>query len=162
MARDGVRDVISATSEDIPTTSVHKLERINIIDVLSSGIGVCALGLLWFARSCLRRQGDLEARLPRLELPTDSQLRRRRSPCGLRPLTVDEVLHGGQAGRRPVLAFLAGLAMTPATAPRSSRSPGLRGPEREPPADRDGAGGRRRQSSPLSQVSAVISRGYPG
>jgi len=35
MARDGVRDVISATSEDIPTTSVHKLERINIIDVLS-------------------------------------------------------------------------------------------------------------------------------
>ena len=41
--------------------------------------------------------------------------------CGLRPLTIDEVLHGGQAGRQPVLAFLAGLAMTPATAPRSSQ-----------------------------------------
>ena len=35
----------------------------------------------------------------------------RRLQCWLRPLTVDEVLHGGQAGRQPVLAFLAGLAM---------------------------------------------------
>ena len=100
---------------------------------------------------------------PRLELQPDDPRQRRRLQCWLRPLTVDEVLYGGQAGRQPVLGFLAGLATTQATRPRSSRRPGLRGPWREPPAVGDGAGGRRRQSScPLSQVSAVISRGYLG
>jgi hypothetical protein len=65
---------------------------------------------------------------PRWELQPDSPRQRRRLQCWLRPLTVDEMLHGGQAGRQPVLAFLAGLAMTQATRAAQFAAPGASKP----------------------------------
>ena len=86
-----------AASEDIPATFARPISL-----GFSSAVYTCTpSGFYGSLGHASTDKVTWKPVYPRLEPQPDGRLQRPRSPCGLCPLTVDELLHGDQAGARP-------------------------------------------------------------